>query len=342
MNRYCVPQIQRRAGLRRAFTLVEMLTVIVIIGILAALIAGATIYARARAREAAIYAQVKQLEAALMEYKNQFGEFPPDFSGLNSSDKLIQEKAMQDLRRHLRKRWPRYAAGADPVTQFGNDLQSLGIDPTKLDPASALVFWLGGLPEEVPAAGEAYKPAGFFADEEHPFQVGRPRTGSLFEFDPTKIVTQDNVGILRYYTEGLDSSPLVYFRASRNPQTGRFEYGTPDKDGKFTPASYTHTSDNNSDPKANQSNIAVPYLEWDPTAGAPPDASDPAVKRLWRNPETFQIIHPGLDGVFGNSRIANGSTVLFRYTKSGINFSANGGDYDNITNFAPKLESEIE
>ncbi|MGQ9505917.1 MAG: type II secretion system protein, partial [Thermogutta sp.] len=53
---------------RYGFTLVEMLTVIVIIGILAALISAATIYARARAREAAIYAQLKQMEAALMEY----------------------------------------------------------------------------------------------------------------------------------------------------------------------------------------------------------------------------------------------------------------------------------
>ncbi|HPU07741.1 MAG TPA: prepilin-type N-terminal cleavage/methylation domain-containing protein, partial [Thermogutta sp.] len=166
------------AGGRPGFTLVEMLTVIVIIGILAALISAATIYARARAREAAIYAQIKQMEAALMEYKNQFGEFPPDFCG---------PSAQQELRRHLRKRWPRYAAGADPVAQFVTDLNAIGMDPTHFDAATALVFWLGGLPAEPLVAGGTYQPAGFHADEEHPFQLGQPRTGPLFEFDPKRI-----------------------------------------------------------------------------------------------------------------------------------------------------------
>lgn len=324
---------------RRGFTLVEMLTVIVIIGILAGLISAAAIYARARAREAAIYTQIKQLEASLMQYKNEYGEFPPDFWGLNGSEgAAAQTKAEQDLRRHLRKRWPKYAPGADPVTQFAADLTAVGLDPTKLDPASALVFWLGGLPEEAPTG--VWKPAGFHADEEHPFQYGRPRTGPMFEFDPKKI-TNDAVGVLRYYMEGPTSSPVVYFRAQRDPTNGRFEYGLISGTA-FVPMSYVHFNDADPDPKANRSNIAVPYLDGDPQAGVPADPSVAASKRNWRNPETFQILHPGLDGVFGNSRDSSGNVVLFRFTISGQGFSADGGDFDNVTNFAPKLESEIQ
>ncbi|HPZ82566.1 MAG TPA: prepilin-type N-terminal cleavage/methylation domain-containing protein, partial [Thermogutta sp.] len=149
------------AGGRPGFTLVEMLTVIVIIGILAALISAATIYARARAREAAIYVQIKQMEAALMEYKNQFGEFPPDFWGLHSSDPVVVTQAKQEVLRHLRRRWPRYQLRitVEPTDTpdkiidkqfkaFADDVRALGIDPERFDAATALVFWLGGLPAE--------------------------------------------------------------------------------------------------------------------------------------------------------------------------------------------------
>lgn len=331
MKRYCVPQIQRRAGLRRAFTLVEMLTVIVIIGILAALISGATIYARARAREAAIYAQVKQLEAALMEYKNQYGEFPPDFWGLHSNDPNIRAQAEQELRRHLRKRWPRYAAGADPVTQFYYDLQCLTyvkpdgtevefkMDAKKFDAATALVFWLGGLPEEPPVSGGTYVPAGFFADEEHPFQFGRPRTGPLFEFDPKKIDYDDSDGnnsvdFVRYFPEGPDAPPVVYFRSKKDPATGRSSYAV---NGVI--AHFEHTTDD----------VAVAYLDGGTVSATP----------AWRNPDTFQIVHPGLDGMFGGPRILDDPTT-WPVTITGFRFTQ--GDYDNITNFAPKLESEIQ
>ncbi len=321
---------------RSAFTLVELLTVIVIIGILASLISAAAIYARARAREAAIHTEMRQIEAALITYKSEYGEFPPDFWGLDGSAGVnAQNKAVEDLRRHLRKRWPKFAPGADPVAAFQTALNTVNIDPGQFNPATALVFWLGGLPAEAPQPGVSYQPAGFHADPANPFQYGQPRQEPLYDFDPDKIYVvrvdpnnpSSQIINLYYYPVGEpnSSSPLVYFRAGRDKTTGRYEYGMVDG-GAFIPASFTYAP----------TNVAVPYLKG-PANGSP---SNPAVQRQWREPEKFQIIHCGLDGVFSTPIPPSNPPAAFRFTVSAEGFS--DGDYDNVTNFVAKLEDEVE
>jgi len=326
------------AGGRPGFTLVEMLTVIVIIGILAALISAATIYARARAREAAIYTQIKQLESALMEYKNQFGEFPPDFTGPNRE---------QQIERHIRRRWPRFQIDQDLLdepyplykTLRRRLLYNYHINLDLLTPDSALVFWLGGLPE--PTLEEVYQqvqdvqrlkeiyvytPNGFHADEENPIQPGEPRTGKFFEFDARRIAWKDGppppshplepplpgpqlvITAIRYEPGEISSqypTPIVYFKPYLGPD------GKPTYEGKLLQL-------------PDESNVCIAYMTNN--------------TEVWRNRDTFQLIHPGLDGVFGirPASPAPAHPVTFE----GSNFAQ--GDFDNITNFAPKLENEIE
>ena len=71
-----------KSSRKKGFTLVELLTVIVMIGILASLITGAAIMARAAVRRTVVLSEIGQLDVALKNYKTKFGEYPPDFAGV--------------------------------------------------------------------------------------------------------------------------------------------------------------------------------------------------------------------------------------------------------------------
>jgi prepilin-type N-terminal cleavage/methylation domain-containing protein len=293
---------------RRAFTLVEMLVVITIIGILAALITGAAVVARTYVKRATIISEIKQIDGALEMYRTEIGDYPPDFTDIPA------------VNRHLKKRFPSYG-GANPYAQLRADLETnYGINGT-LDPASAILFWLGGLPEQ---RGDDM-PAGFNADKAHPFNPGGSRTARFFDPEKSRIRWDGSFnGAMRYCEAGVDT-PLVYFRARKDLTTNnRWEFGSV-SGNTFTP--FTCNSG---------TGIAVPYLDGTDASTAGVDFSVASVKRPWRNGEKFQIVATGLDETFGD-----GSNGNLRLSKRGNGFSE--GDMDNLTNFAEgRLEDEIQ
>ena len=150
---------------RKAFTLVELLVVITIIGILAALLTVAVGAAIRWARTAAIRWELNQLSMALEEYKNKYGEYPPDFTNID------------DVVNHVKLRWPHYIPGqakGDTSNTYAvrlfDDLDLASrrfIDPKNpgsataywsLNPGNngtndyaklaALAFWMGGFPDK--------------------------------------------------------------------------------------------------------------------------------------------------------------------------------------------------
>ncbi|NLS93793.1 MAG: prepilin-type N-terminal cleavage/methylation domain-containing protein [Planctomycetaceae bacterium] len=326
---------------RGGFTLVEMLTVIVIIGILAGLITGATIAARKGVLRGIIVADVKQVEMGLQNYKSTVGELPPDFAfcDLPAADPR-GPAARARVVRHLRKAFPQMRlAGATDEDRFAAFLtllsssvgQPVTAGPAKnqLNPSTALTFWLGGIPD---ASG---KPKGFSTDPSNPFKGGEPRTTPYYDFDLNRM---DALQLMQPNVQ--PRAPYVYFRAIKNNKSGNFEYGDADDNDLFRPFKFELAADN----------YCVPYLEdaYDPVPTLSVHATTPAtVLRVWREPEGYQIIAPGLDGVFSTSTPGAASpppapygAYDFRFSKVGQNFS--DGDFDNLTNFAKSdLESEM-
>lgn len=189
------------------FTLVELLVVVVIIGLLAALISTAVIAAMGRAREARVILEIQAMSNALQLFKDRYGDFPP--TNLQDANKV---------RAFLRRAFPRYpASGTDPYNQFVSDLAANDIPLTvsKMDAAAALAFWLGGMPDSTG------KPRGFSKDPENPFRKPQeseetPRYPPLYEFTLKRLKIND--GTMRYYPDisgAIEAdSPYVYFRAA--------------------------------------------------------------------------------------------------------------------------------
>jgi len=275
---------------RRGFTLVELLAVLVIIGILMGLITAAVIGARARARVAVMTAELKGLDEALNRYREQFGEYPPDFTDQTA------------VVRHFQRAFPRCTT----VTSW-NTLRSAvtggwgsSYNLNSINPATALVFWLGGKP-----GTSGTKLAGFSANPANPFDNSGSRIGPFFEFDPTRLVTSSN---WYYYRPDTGSSvgatsPYIYFRA-RSGNT--YDINT---------QRYPTSSDLKEDDRK-QGSVSVrvrPYYN-SKTSG-------------WYSPKSFQIICAGLDGQYGGT--TDGAAPQF---PSCSNFLGDG-HYDNLTNF---------
>lgn len=68
--------IQHPRRARCAFSLIEVLVVMAVIGLLAGLITGLSGRARAKARVAATQAQIEKVKLGLEEYKLEYGRYP--------------------------------------------------------------------------------------------------------------------------------------------------------------------------------------------------------------------------------------------------------------------------
>jgi prepilin-type N-terminal cleavage/methylation domain-containing protein len=184
MNKYRRPS--------KGFTLVEMLVVIAIIGVLAALITPALWRAVVRAREARILLELSQLDMAVHSYHQAKTDYPVDFSSIqrNTPAAAIADlnTASNAVPRHFRRAYTRHTENLPNFFVPGGNTLNVP------DPAEALVFALMGLTND----------------------PRRPITGSaernvFFEFDERRLRDPDGNGWFSYFPPDVDLHPYVYF-----------------------------------------------------------------------------------------------------------------------------------
>lgn len=325
----------KRQHKRSGFTLVEILTVIVIIGILAGLAIPAITGALRVGRQAAIRAEVEGLAQGVEAYKLKYGDYPPDFS----SWALVQ--------RHYRKIFPDIATSELTLlyrmcdTVADNDPAQIDsvtdpYNPAGMDRGEALMWALGG----------------FSSDPQLPFTG----SGGPLTLIPTVPPT----------TPGVAVNPVFWQYNSERDNTlidielDRLTLKTPDP---AMPLAYTNRVSSNDDVAPNltdpfpvlaENEDGSPYVYFDSrtygfdasgtgaglmngfatvTSGqvdacrpvftnrinanlAPPSTTGSTYGTVanalnaweWINPKTFQILSPGLDGRFGVVADLDGGT----------------------------------
>ena len=162
---------------RGGFTLVELLVVIGILAVLAGLVSVAATRAQATAQNAAIKAEIDMLHMAIMNYKNEYGSFPPCSDDLSANTGLATK--------HLQRAFPRCSTARSEISTI---LQKQGASPVNINPTNSLAFWLSG----------------YTKDPSAPLTNGA-RT-KLFDFDKSRVDAKSGA----YYPRGRSGSPYVY------------------------------------------------------------------------------------------------------------------------------------
>ncbi len=170
---------QRLTG-QRGFTLVELLVVITIIGILAAILVPTLNGVIRSTRESAIAAEIKKMEAALHDFKSTRGGYPPDLTDRTSIWVFLNMR----FQRHKENALPANVARINTLV-------------AQIDASEALVLWLRETKRnaEFPltGAGQNYQP---------------------FDFDETRLIDFDGDGFFSYVPPSGPKTPYVYFESS--------------------------------------------------------------------------------------------------------------------------------
>ena len=182
-----------RAGSNRprsAFTLVELLVVIGIIALLAAIVTPAVMRAQTSARNAAIKAEIDMLHMAMMNYKNQYGSFPPCYDA-NPASPLTSGTITSLAQKHLQRLFPRCSTVSGSTGQFAGSVP--------LTPANSLAAWLSG-----------------YSDDPTNPLTASPKQ-KLYDFDQSRICSTNNASAaallasrLVYHPKGKPGSPYIY------------------------------------------------------------------------------------------------------------------------------------
>jgi general secretion pathway protein G len=288
---------------RAAFTLIEVLVVIAIIGILAALLLGGVMAVIGRGPEAQTRNEISQLAIALEKFKGDKGFYPPDRiklhanyaqynPGLNNAAGELDKISLT----YLAGMWPNLQNfAAMPWAGAGVTIPAAGYI---LEGDQCLVFFLAG----PPVGGAPPQPkllGGFSINPKDPvylppYNAARPQLDRkrYYDFDPGRVVFRANAAnpstaVFPSFQDPYKKQPYAYFSSYKRA------------DG-YSPTAVPANSVANWWGATPNSLGLLPYVK---TAAAGGQGT------VYHNSTTFQIISAGLDGQFGPGGLWPGPTV---------------------------------
>jgi prepilin-type N-terminal cleavage/methylation domain-containing protein len=329
-----VPNLKSPTSNRKSllgFTLVEMLVVIAIIGILAALLLPAVGSAIRSTKTAAIALELDRLSQSIVAYELDNKDYPPDFTNWDA------------VLAHVRSAYPRNTANVTAwLKSSTGTMPNDPLEPHNIDPAEALVLWLSRTTD----------------DPRDPLGIGGGGTGKprvYFEFEETRLVDLDEDGWPEYVSKQASNAPYVYFDGRIQKASTSTSDPTLVNTSAYVWAAYPMIrTDEWNNPTYLPDDTRVRDSSRVPVVGTKPDVgavrpfrssnitSDATTWRptgsgsgQWVENGKFQIFSPGLDNNFGLD-------VLFKNYPD-PDYTMADEDNDNLGNFTDgdTLENSI-
>lgn len=259
-------RIHSRSEKRAAFTLIELMVVVLIIAILVSLVSSAVVMAMGKIPETQTRTEISQMEQALGAFMADYNlsTSPPSTLVLNESAPLTGPSAA-----FLQQVFGRNLGANGTAVDWNGDGQLNG--PWALEGEQCLVFYLGGI------GGTQ----GFSTNNINPATAGGKRKGPYFTFQTSRLIPGNllNLPPSGHPPNALNAFPVYLdaWKSKAAPQIAPYDNGTP--------YAYFSSQGNNNG-----------YTSDCPTI----DLAGPyGTGTAYMNSNTYQIISAGKDGTFG-------------------------------------------
>ena len=291
-------QLLKSRSRNSAFTLVELMIVIAIIGILASLATVGVMKALEKGKMVAARTEISQLEAAIAAAKQNLGGVDnlPSAIVLYSTPALFNTNASSVstanfLTKAFGKAWQ-----SNPSCPWMGPSYN-GTYPVILTGMEALVYWLGGVRD---GSGTFQ---GFSSNPAAPWDITNARykiKGPFYEFDSVRVLNNTPATVPTFVNNWNGSyayfSSSDYLNFSKTVANGGYGVYSATGGGLISPLLRTPTT--------------------------------------FYNPKTFQIISSGPDQSFGKGNFGGGTTFGLVHAPGSGDYAISAPGYDDLANFS--------